>query len=347
MLIKTADELRGIVQRIALALGTPADSAAAVANHLVGAHLAGHDSHGIQNLPRYVAEVRAGGINPEARPCVVSEQAASALVRGNWGWGFVTANLATRVAIGMARQHKIALVSAVEVNHMGRVGDYVEQAAAEGIILIMVASGMAEHRPAAATYGGREAVLATNPIAMGFPVMDGPPVVLDYATTMVAAGKVAAARAKGDDLPSGCLIDRRGKPSTSPHDWYNGGVLLPFGAHKGSAMMVAVEILGRILSGADAYAATAPSGTDYPHKGVSAIAIDSGVFGSASHFAASTATLVRRIEAAMPATGFAEVLAPGGPEHRARASRLKEGIPIPESTWREVAATVESLGLTL
>ena len=344
---KTADELRLVARRIAEAVGTPRDSATVLANHLAASHLAGHDSHGIQHLPEYVEAVRAGEIVPDARPEVVSEASSTALVRGNWGWGHVTANFATHLGIKKAQQSEIALVSAVEVNHIGRLGDFVEQAAAQGITMMLVSGGEGEEKATAAPYGGREAVMAPNPIAIGCPVMDGPPMVIDFATTAVAAGKIALAKARGQDAAPGCIIDREGNPSTNPNDYSNGGALLPFGKHKGFGLMVAVEALGRILSGVDAYSDTGHGGVYYRHSGMSLIAINSGVFSSASEFAERTAQLARRIRAVPPAHGFAEVQVPGDFEHRARARRSKEGIEIPESTWRKVVATAASLGLEL
>src|SRR6266851_4356607 len=127
MLTRSAAELQRIVQRIVEAGGTPTDSASVVARLLVGSHLAGHDSHGIQHLPRYIEEVRAGEIVAAARPEVMRESPSTALVRGNWAWGHVTADFATRLGIRKAREGGVALVSAVEVNHIGRLGEYVEQ----------------------------------------------------------------------------------------------------------------------------------------------------------------------------------------------------------------------------
>ena len=318
-----------------------------VADLLVRSHLAGHDSHGIQHLPRYIEEVRAGEIVPDARPELISETAGATLVRGNWAWGHVTAQFVTGLGIEKAREAKIALVSAVEVNHIGRLGDYVEQAAREGIVTILVSGGHAQEKAVAVPYGGRKTVLAPNPIGIGFPTAEDGPVVVDFATTQVAGGKVALAQAKGKQLPPGCIIDKDGQPSTDPNDYSNGGALLPFGAHKGFGIMVATEILGRVLAGADAYADTDRGGRHFRHAGISLIAIDSTVFSSSREFAQRTTELVTRIRAVPPAPEFVEVLAPGDFEERARTRRKREGIQIPESTWSEVVETAKSLGLEI
>ena len=347
MLIKSASELQYTIERIAVGVGTPADNAKILADVLVGSHLAGHDSHGIQHLPRYVKEVQAGDIVADAYPEVAWESGSAALVRGNWGWGHVTADLMTRVGVERAQAKGIALIGAVEINHIGRLGHYVELAAAEGIIALISAGFYCEEVATAAPYGGKTALLAPNPIAMGFPVKNQPPVVVDFATTKIAGGKVALAQAKGEGLPPGCIIDKHGNPSTDPEDYFDRGALLPFGAHKGFGMMVAIEILSQILPGADDYINEKRGGVHFRRAGVSLIAIDSAVFSSADVFAARTAKLVSRIRAVPPASGFTEVMAPGDFEQRARAHRLKEGIPIPESTWREVVEMAESLGVQL
>jgi LDH2 family malate/lactate/ureidoglycolate dehydrogenase len=344
MPVKTADELRDLICRIVEAVGTPADSALMVSNHLVAAHLAGHDSHGVQHIPRYVREVKAGEIVPWAVPEIASETPCTALVKAHWGWGMVCANYATRLAIQMARANKVALVGVVEVNHIGRVGDYAEQAAEHGVILMIVSGGQGWEKPAAAPYGGSKAVLAPNPIAMGFPAAEESPVLLDFATTAAAGGKVALAKAKGQKVPPGWIIDSSGNPSIEPDDYYNGGALLPFGGHKGFGIMIATEILGRVLSGADAYS-DPKRNVHSRHAGVTLIAVDSGAFSSREQFADRTTELVKRVRAVPPAPGFAEVMAPGDYENRSRLSNPKQEICIPESTWRELVETAGLLGV--
>lgn len=345
MLHKTADELRRVILAIVTGAGTPPDNAEIVADVLVGAHLAGHDSHGLQHLARYIQEAQIGEIVADARPTILKETPGTALVRGNWSWGHVTTEFVTRLGIKKAQENGVALVSAVEVNHIGRLGHFVEEAAAEGVIALLVEGGNAEENPTAAPFGGSRALLAPNPIAIGFPTASGEPVVVDFATTNVAGGKVALAKAKGEALPLGWIIDKQGRPSTDPHDYYDHGALLPFGAHKGFGIMVAIEILSRIMAGADDFSDTPHGGTYFRHAGLTLVAIKSDVFSSEKDVANRTGELVQRIRAVPPAPDFAEVMAPGDYEHRTRAKRIKEGIDIPESTWNDVVETATSLGI--
>lgn len=345
MLHKSAAQVRRVVLELVTRAGTPPDNAEIVADVLVGAHLAGHDSHGLQHLARYIQEAQSGEIVADARPEIVQETSATALVRGNWTWGHVTTNFVTELGIKKARETGVALVSAVEVNHIGRLGHFVEQAAEQGVITLLVEGGNAEEHPTAAPFGGSRALLAPNPIAIGFPTASGEAVVVDFATTNVAGGKVALAKAKGEKVPLGWIIDKQGQPSTNPNDYYADGALLPFGAHKGFGIMVAIELLSRILAGADDYSNTKHGGTYFRHAGLTLVAIQSDVFGSAENFANRTEELVQRIRAVPPAPDYAEVMAPGDYEHRTRKKRVQEGIDVPESTWKDVVDTATALGV--
>lgn len=343
----TADELRSVVYSLVTAVGTPGPAANTVADVLVGSHLAGHDSHGVQHLPRYLAEVDTGDILPAAEPSIVKQEGAHALVRGNWAWGHVTADYSMSLAIELAKKHGIALVSAVEVNHIGRLGHYAERAAEQGVISLTVSGGHGYDQPVAAPYGGAGRVLAPNPFAMAFPSADPDPVIVDFATTQAAGGKVALAKASGKEIPLGWIIDSDGNPSTNPHDFtYEGaGALLPFGEHKGFGVMVIAEILGRILSGADAYSDTSHGGVFFRHAGVAMIAIDASLFSPLSAFAIRTQELSQRIRSVRPAPGFSEVQTPGDFEARSRHQRSVDGISIPDSTWLEIKEAAASRGV--
>jgi LDH2 family malate/lactate/ureidoglycolate dehydrogenase len=296
-------------------------------------------------LPRYLQEVEKGEIVADARPSILFETASAARVRGNWAWGHVTADFVTQLAVTKALDTGVALVSAVECNHIGRLGEYVETAAARGCIGILTSGGNAEELATAAPFGGAKAVLAPNPIGIGFPTGDGHPVVIDFATTVAAGGKIALAKAKGAEIPPGWIIDRDGRSSTRPDDYYDGGALLPFGEHKGFGVMVTAEILGRILSGADDFSETERGGTYFRHCGISFLAVRADIFSTDGAFAARTGELADRIRGIPPRDGFERVLMPGDFEHEARGARDRDGsIDIPDETWNELLAAGARLG---
>lgn len=346
MLVFRADTLRQVGHTIFAAAGAPADIAARVADALVDANLAGHDSHGVLRIPQYVASLAAGEIVPDARPEVRAETAASALVDGNWSFGLVAAEFATDLAIDRARRNGLAAVGLVRAHHIGRLGEYTTRAARQGVVALLFAGGFGGE-VGAAPYGGAGIAFGTNPLSLGFPAGERPPVMVDFATTAVAAGKVRVARAKGEALPPGCISDREGRPSTDPNDFFSGGYLLPFGAHKGYGLAVAIELLGQTLTGADACGDPVRGGPIYGRSGATIIALDAGLFRPAEEFARAAEAVAARIKAVPPAPGFDEVVLPGEPEARAHERRSLEGIPVAESTWEAIRGNAADLGVDL
>ena len=345
VIIKTADELRELVRKIFLTVGADERNAGGVAEHLVLANLSGVDTHGIWHVPRYVEAVKAGEIVPTAWPERVRESSTSALVAGGWTFGHVTARYAMEVAMEKATEHGVAVVGMLQTHHIGRLGHYVEMAAAKGLISMVWAGGYGEEEPIAVPYGGRERVLHTNPIAMSFPVGEAPPMMFDFATTAVAGVKVVNAHRRGEQLPPGAIVDKEGEVSTDPNDVFDGGGHVPFGAHKGYALMMAAEYLGRIFTGANAFAEAGRGGPIVRHQGVTMIALRADLFQPMEAYSERADEMARRVRAVPPAPGFKEVLAPGDPEARTRAARRRDGIPIADDIWESIVEVAASLGL--
>ena len=251
------------------------------------------------------------------------------------------------MALAKAREHGIAVVAAVRCTHVGRLGEYAEMGAAEGMVVFLAAGGLAGPRPHVAPFGGRNGVLGTNPLAFGFPggSQEIPLLLADFATSAVAAGKVFVARAKGVPLPPGSIQDAEGRPTTRPEDYANGGTLLPFGGHKGYALGVVVELLGRVLTGSGAYAEDGRGGDIYGRSGTLVLAMDTGLFRDRAEYARDVDATLRGIKAVPPAPGFDEVLLPGEPERRARAEREHAGIPVEEATLTAIREVARSVGL--
>jgi LDH2 family malate/lactate/ureidoglycolate dehydrogenase len=345
MALFRSERLRELGEAVFRAAGASPENALRVTEALVDANLAGHDSHGVQHIPGYVRSIKEGLIVADARPTVRRETPVTALVAGGWTFGQVTAEYATRCAVAKAQRVGMAAVGVVEVNHVGRLGEYAEIAAREGIVAIVAAGGFAEERGQAVPFGGARAALGTNPIAMGFPTGRGEPMFLDFATTSVAAGKIAVARAKGEPLPEGAIVDREGRPTTDPNAYFEGGALLPFGGHKGYALSMAVEFLGRVVTGSEGFAVEGRGGPFFARSGTMIVALDPGAFGPVEAYRQRADAAIGRIKAVPPAAGFAEVLVPGEPEQRARLKRRREGVPLPDATWAAIRDCAVSLGL--
>ena len=345
IITRTADELHTLVKRILIAAGADEENAEGVAQHLVLANLSGVDTHGIWHLPSYVTAVKAGEILPSARPVILQESANSALISGRWTFGQVAARYAMEVAIEKAREQNVAIAGLVQSHHIGRLGHYVEMAASNRMVGMVWAGGLSEEEPTAAPYGGRARVLHTNPHAVGFPANVESPMMFDWATTALSGVKVINAVNRGESLPPDCIIDKDGNPTTDPNDCIDGGSYLPFGAHKGYSLMMAVEFLGRIFTGSDAYVEAERAGPIMRHQGVTMIAFKADLFRPFAEYAGQADEMQRRVRAIPPAPGFKEVLAPGDMEHRTRVARRRDGIPIAGDVWQSVLETADLLGV--
>ncbi len=341
---KTPQELHSLVTSILLAVGATEANASRVAEALVSSHLAGVDPHGVFHLAGYVRDIRDGYLVPTAVPEIVSETTATALVTGNWTFGFVAAKYAMELAIQKAEKQGVSVVGIVRCGHIGRLGEYNEMAAAEGMVSMVWAGGYSEDQQTTMPYGGLKPILHTNPLSMGFPAGDEVPMILDFATTGVSGSKVVQARDRGEKLPPGCIVDKDGNPTTNPEEFFNGGGHLPFGGHKGYAIMLAVETLGRILTGSDSYAEIHRGGLYNRHQGITIVVVKADVFQPLGDFTTRVDDLERRIRAVPPAPGFKEVLVPGDLESRSREAR-RDGIPVPDDVWKVLTDLATEVGV--
>lgn len=330
--------LRHLMAGIYIALGTPDDIATLVADTLIEANLTGHDSHGAMRTLQYIEQIEAGGIKPAERPVILERRGARAIVDGRWGWGPPAAFLAAETAVDLARELGVGAVTVTRCNHIGRVGAYADVIARAGLIGMVLANvGVA-----VAPYGGRDRLMGTNPIAWAVPRASGhEPLVLDFATSVLAEGKVRVARDKGLPVPLGVILDKDGQPTQNPDDFYAGGALLPFGGYKGYGVSVMIELLGGALS---------RSGTSLSSKygggnGTLVIALNISDFAPRDEFEAEVEDYVARLKASPPVDGVAEVLVPGEPEQATRRQREVEGIPLPDVTWQALQAQASRLGV--
>jgi len=248
--------------------------------------------------------------------------------------------LATEEAIGLARRFGVGVAVVHRCYHIGRVAPYVEAIARAG----MVGIALANAGPAVAPYGGRERVMGTNPIAWAVPRgEERDPLSFDVATAAIAEGKLRVARAKGERVAPGLIVDAEGNPSQEPDDFYAGGALLPFGGHKGYGFSLLAQILGRGLAGLD----TAQLATQRGVNGPLVLALEIAPFTPPERFVEAVEAQCEEISASPPVEGFASVLLPGEPEQRVRERRLVDGIPVAERTWAELVALAGELGVTV
>jgi len=236
-----------------------------------------------------------------------------------------------------ARQTGVAAVAVRNCGHIGRLGGWVEQMARQGVVSQVTVGAMGHGVGHAPPFGGSRRTLSTNPWALGVPAKSQPPVVVDFATTTVAEGKLKFARAKKTAVPQGWIIDATGKPTTDVEDFYRGGMLLPFGGHKGSGMSIFASLLGG-LSG---------EGGNGKIGGTMVVAFDPGAFSDRETYLQAVDDAIATIKAVPAAEGVPEVLLPGEPETRSRAERQRNGIPVPIETWRQLCELANRQGVPI
>ena len=331
--------LHRVTYHIYRAEGVSDEEAQVVATHQVKANLVGHDSHGVIHIPEYVERIHRGHIVPGAPFEVVKESPTTARVDGHWGFGFVVTERVMHMAIEKAKTNNVAAMTIFQQSHIGRLGDYPTMAVEEGMIGIITADSGAGPK-AVAPFGGRERRLGTNPICIGVPSDTEGTVLLDMATSAVAAGKVSLARNRREAIPSSWVIDKDGNPTTDPNDYYEGGAILPVGAdqgHKGFGLSFMVEMFSGILTGLG-------FGIDplARHNDGCFIAVfNVEAFRPLAEFKQEMGEFARYIKYTPPAKGFSEVLYPGEIEWRNEQQRRRDGVYIEDETWEQISALIE------
>jgi LDH2 family malate/lactate/ureidoglycolate dehydrogenase len=336
--------LTRLTTKIFQAAGVPEAPARLVANSLVGANLAGHDSHGVVRIMQYLDGIQAGEYLPDAEPAIAHEKGAMAMVDARRGFGQVAAHYAMTIAIDKARRFGVGAVGLMHCNHVGRLGEWMEMAAAEKMIGLAYCNGAGPGGVRRVSpFGGTQPILGTNPLAPAVPIEGHPPVVIDFATSVVAEGKVRVARNQEKPLPEGCILDSDGNPSTNPQDLYDGGSLLPMAGHKGSGLSILLELIAGVLTGR----AAPGSGQVVAGNGVLFVVLEVDAFRPVDGFLADAAGFYDHVKSVPPAPGFEAVLMPGEPERQTAQRRQSEGIVVDDTTWGLIVERAEGLGVAV
>lgn len=350
MLIK-AEPLERLVRDIFHAEGCSPEESGRIARYLMSASLTGHDSHGVLRVPRYVQWKREGRVVPDQTIEIVIDSDILAVVDGGYGFGQTVAPQAVALGIAKAKAKGVAIIALRHAGHIGRVGDWAEMAAAEGLVSIHFTNVGGSQL--VAPFGGVDRRLSTAPFTVGFPRPGEDPVILDFATSIVAEGKVMVASNGGKKLPEGSLIAPDGTLSTDPTLLYGPidgavrdprrgkGAIRAMGEHKGSGLAFICELLGGALTG---------SGCAGPAQGrvvngMLSIYLAPKSFGAEDAIAAEARQYIEWFKESRPATPGGEVLVPGEPEARTRRERRANGIPIPEDGWNGICQTARRAGI--
>jgi LDH2 family malate/lactate/ureidoglycolate dehydrogenase len=313
--------------------GIAGDAASIAAEIVVRTTLRGVDTHGIKLFPEHLKRIREGAINPRARPTVVTESAATAVMEANAGLGQVAALEATRLAMGKASDVGCATVLVRNSNHLGASGTYALKCAEAGMIGIVATNGHVSLR----VTGGLGPGLSSGTRAYGIPGKDYA-VLLDV--SMAPSGqKIREAIERGALLPEGWLEDAEGRPTTDPREFWRGGARIPIGDHKGYGMALVVEILVAALSGGHLAwdAGLMPGRDDAPwNLGHAMVVLDVASFMPLEKFVTRVQDVIDHVKRSPLRAGSDRILIPGERAAETEARRREEGIPLDASVWRRL-----------
>lgn len=339
-----AQPLERMVSQIFQGAGCGSAEADAIADHLIKASLAGHDSHGVIRTSKYIREMRQKKVFANRSLEVVFETDTTTLVDGQLGFGQSIGKQAVSIGISKCGRHGISLTGIRHSGHLGRIGHWSEMGAEAGLVAINFVNTSGRGMfclPA----GGKDRRLSVNPISIAVPREGQEPLCFDIAAAQCAEGKVRVARNKGVAVPAGWITDRNGNPTTDPTEFYDEqevvGAILPLAGHKGYALSFMIELLAGALTGGGASA----EGKTRVEQNMLSILIDPDKLGTREYFTGEIQRYADFVKSSRPVEEGGEVLVPGEIEMKNRAQRLSEGIDLDERTWGELVATAKETGV--
>ena len=336
--------LNAAVRLVVRGFGSDDTEVEAVASNLIEANLTGHDSHGIGMLPRYAEAFLQGGLKPNTHVSTLQDSGALLRLDGGAGFGQVVGQEAMALGIERVREHGSCIVALGNAHHLGRIGAWAEQVAAAGLVSMHFVNVIA--RGIVAPYGGADARFGTNPFCAGVPFTGREPVILDFATSVIAQGKTRVAMNKGELVPPDHLIDDQGRPTREPRFTVVPpfGALLAFGAHKGYGLALMCELLGGALA-----AGMTQRDNDTSQRrilnGMFSVLVDPDRLGNRAAFEAEALAFIDWVKASPSREGFGAVQVAGEPERAMRAQRSAAGVPVDATTWREILDGAAKLGV--
>lgn len=279
------DNAYELVANVMTASGLTAREAGIVSAHVVGCELRGVLSGGFSRALSIAERLKAGG--PASAMCISNETPVSALIDGGDQAGYLVAHRATEMAIDKANTSGIAVIAANNTWYTGMFAHYMEMVTNAGLVALCTGSSS----PRVAPFGANEGRFGTNPIAFGFPTHDDP-IIIDLATSgSIIADLVLAARL-GEGIREGVAYDATGEATTDPAAALR-GALTVWGGHRGSALAIAVQLLG-ILAGGKALPA------DYRDCGFLVIALKPDLFMPGDEFRLKVSDYAKLVRTARP-----------------------------------------------
>jgi LDH2 family malate/lactate/ureidoglycolate dehydrogenase len=323
--------------------GVGKEDAAKTVQVLLTTDLWGVYTHGTKALRGYVKRLRAGGLNPKGKPKVVAEGPSWARVDGGSSLAMVTGLFAMEKAMEKARQTGVAVATVFNSCHFGAAGYYTHWAARHGFLGMAVANDV----PSVGMPGACGPLLGTNPFAFSAPAADGKPMNLDFATSVVAGGKVYRLAREGKPTPDGWLVDLQGQATRDPSLYPERASILPMAGHKGYGLCLLVETLSGALTGARMREKVGSWMKDSPEQ-----ATGHGHFFLAIHaeticpdFGTRAAGLSAGLRSFPVAPGASPMLIPGDLEREHEKRARAQGLDLPPDVRESLAGLAQDLGL--
>lgn len=338
------EALREICAELFEKSGVPREDAEIISEVLLVTEMRGVKSHGLMRVERYVDCLLSGGIKPRADIRIEKDSPSRALMDGGGGPGIVISYRAMNLAIEKAGKTGIGMVCVKNSHHFGAAGYYTMMCAEKN----MAGIAMSNADPLMAVTGGASRTIGNNPFSYAVPAGKYGAVMLDIAMSQVADGKIQIAKKLNQRVPEGSFLDSGGRPSTDPDDYFNGGVLLPFGGHKGYGLALMVECLAGVLSGA-AVTKEVKAWNEEPGKsgntGHFFLAVDIEDIMPSEDFKARMVELVEEMLAAPRAENAGRILYPGQLElEREREARAVGAVELEDSCVESLERTAARLG---
>lgn len=318
-------KVANIIKKVMAAYGCNTTVCESVSEHLIHSDWSGVESHGSWRIIQYANYYKTGYLNPKSIPKLDYNDRGATIINGNDAIGIPAMELATNSAIKEARENGISAIAIKDVGHTGRLGAFTEKAANNGMLMIIIGGGGRKNWRLVAPYGGAEPLMSTNPYSIGIPGGNHGPVVMDFATSAIAAGWVYGAKISGASLPDNVLVDKRGNPTNNPQDYFDGGAILPAGGVKGYAMAIAAEMIAEALLG--------PVKTECNWL---VITLDCSLYQESSAMQATAEEILSELRNSRPAKGFDRVEIPGERERSFFKKNAGKAISLPLGVWTEM-----------
>jgi L-2-hydroxycarboxylate dehydrogenase (NAD+) len=337
--------LREFLNRILLAAGCEADDAAVAAEVFLDADLRGIGIQGFSHVHTLVRHIRTGRTDPRARPQVIRDGAATALVDGHRGLGQINGVFATDLTIAKARTAGCAVVGVVNSGDFFMAGYYAERIARAGLVGLV----FSDSPPLVHPHGGTERLLGTNPLAVGIPTDGDDPIVHDMATSALAASRVRQAAYHDKELPAGCGVNRYGSPTNNAAE-IRDGAIAPLAGYKGFGLALSIALLSGPLVGAFCGRALDSWMTEEPGQGASRgqlfIGIDPAAFGDPALFRKKVGLYRDEIKRSRKAPGVDAIRMPGERAFAMRRGQQSEGhVAVYDDVWDRSIALARDLGI--